>query len=216
MPYTPGNFDIVHQYVQWGGVLPGGEIWSCGLRIAPVAGVTPAPDQALCDGIATAISTFHSSTGGHITSRAQLQFVKVNPIGVDGKYAFPVSIVKNFSPVILGGGTGSATPPNQVALAATLTTDVARGVASKGRFYIPVPDCNSASDGLLATADVTAVKTAVNLLVTNINAVSANYDVAVFSRKSGAATHRLVTGCKVGRVLDTIRRRRNKIAEKYV
>jgi predicted peroxiredoxin len=57
--------------------------------------------------------------------------------------------------------------------------------------------------------------TAATTLLTSLNAASANWEVAVFSRKQGAAGNRKVTGIEIGRVLDTQRRRRRSLAEGY-
>jgi hypothetical protein len=217
MPYTAGNFDIAHQYVQFGGTLPGSEQWSCGLRLAPVSGVTPAQDQAFCDSIATKISDYFQRATTWILPAAKLTWVKVNPIDVEGHYMFPTTIQKLFTSTVSGGKNLAQYTPNQIALAVTLTTDVLRGPAHQGRFYLPLPALlPTNNDGTLDVTQVGEVKTSTNTFIADLNAISANYDVAVFSRKSGAATHRLVQGVKVGRVLDTIRRRRNKLTEKYV
>ncbi|HEY9013483.1 MAG TPA: hypothetical protein VIM84_00255, partial [Gemmatimonadales bacterium] len=60
------------------------------------------------------------------------------------------------------------------------------------------------------------VQDAAALWLTQMNASSTEFRVGVYSRKSGAPVHRLVTGVHVGRVLDTQRRRRRKLRELYV
>lgn len=213
--YTPGPFNGPHLYLQWGGSLPGGEIYSNGLRMAPVAGAgAPVFDQAMLNGAVAAISAYHARQTSWISPRCLLQFVKLNAITVAGKYAEAVThetVVAN----IPGGGNVDNTPANQVALAVSLTTDVSRGPAHRGRFYSPLPCVVPQADGLIALGDALNAKNSATTLLTALNALSANVKVAVMSRKDGAPGSRFVTGIQVGRVLDTQRRRRNKLAEAY-
>jgi hypothetical protein len=135
-------------------------------------------------------------------------------INTSGHYALQTTFEQVVADVG-GGGTGGNLFPNQVALAISLTTAVTRGAAHRGRFYMPMPNITVVSDGLIAAANRDAVKGSADTFLAAINAVSANYDVAVFSRKAGNPAHRLVTGIEVGRVLDTQRRRRRQLVETY-
>lgn len=213
MAYVAGNFDQAHIYVQWGGKLPGGEDWSCGLRMAqqPFGDATMTPQQKA--DIAAKISAFHQGNAASISSAAKLSFVKVNTITAQGTYRDDPAhqaIIQD------APGAGSTPPyPNQVALVVTLTTGFSRGPAHKGRFYLPLPVVPLGTDGLISSAAAQTVSGGVDSLVTNLNATTTDWKVAVFSRKLGAPAHRLVTGNLVGRVLDTQRRRRRKVGEDY-
>lgn len=215
MAYTAGNFDQNHLYVQWGGMLPGNEVWSCGLRmVASSPDSIAASDATLLSGLVSAITAFHTRSTTMISTRAVLQYVKANAVGVNGKYLYPTtqqSILANTN----GGASAANTLPNQVALAISLTTGVGRGPAHRGRFYIPLPAILPQSDGLIDATVRDGIKTSATTFLTALNAITPNFQVGVFSRKSGAATHKLVTGIAVGRVLDTQRRRRNKLIETY-
>lgn len=228
MSYQAGPFSHEHGYLQWGGVLPGAEIWSCGLRLGAldnsIGGAFDyegAQVDTLLDYYVTKITAFHQRAVSMISNRAKLDFVKLNKIGVDGHYADQGnSHVRFLNPKIDGGGVGNA-PPNQVALALTLTTDVQRGPANKGRIYIPLPMAVPAPDGLISDADATAIMHSFRTLLEDISDTpgidsDATPDVLVMSRKAGSPAARYVTGVKVGRVLDTQRRRRNAIRENYV
>jgi hypothetical protein len=142
--------------------------------------------------------------------------VKLNMVNTAGHYATDSTYQQIVSPVS-GGASVAAGSPNQMALAISLTTDVTRGPAHRGRFFIPMPQVAlDPSLGTVSTTDATAIKTRTTTLLTALNAVNANYKVAVFSRKAGNPAHRDVLGIQVGRVLDTQRRRRRKIAEAWV
>jgi hypothetical protein len=216
MPYTAGPFIDPHMYVQWGGKLPGGEQWSCGLRMGQVAPGTWLAGDAATDlaAISTAISAFHARAGSKIDSRALLSFCKVNFIGTDGKYVLPTTNEHIFADI--PGGITSGYTPNQITLAATMLTAFSRGPAHEGRFFIPLPAMFVTSSGLIDAADGAAVKASCATLLTALNAVDSKYKVMVFSRKAGAAAKNAVTGFKIGLVLDTQRRRRKSLPESYV
>jgi hypothetical protein len=215
MSYTAGNFDSAHLYVQWGGKLPGPEIWSCGLRLRKKTAGAIDSGAGLLVGVSAAIATFHASADAQISAAAKLSFVKVNAIGVNGKYSGDGTNQALYADTP-GAGAAIQKYPNQIAWAVTLTTGFSRGAAHKGRFYLPLPDCYiSGTDGRVSTAAAEQLHGAVSTLLTNLNAVNTDYEVAVFSRKSGAAGNRRVTGNAIGRTLDTQRRRRSAQVEDY-
>jgi hypothetical protein len=215
MPYEVGPFDSRHYYCQWGGTLPGNDEWSCGIRLAPNDPQSAVNDPALLAKVATAIQKFHTTAGAGISGRAILTFVKCNLIEADGHYSEGVTYEQVMANVPGGGGSTNS-PPNQIALAISLTTAVSRGPAHRGRFFAPMPIYLLANDGRISTADQALAKTTATTLLTELNAASANTKVAVYSRKRLAPAHRIVTGIAVGRVYDTQRRRRNKLVEAYV
>ncbi len=214
--YVVGPFNDVHMYVQWGGKLPGGEQWSCGLRLAQHATGTWLATDAATDlaAISAAISAFHVRAATRIDSRALLSFCKANMITVDGHYVLPTTNEHVFAD--LPGGVSSGVMPNQITLAVTTLTAVTRGPAHEGRFYLPLPSMGIGANGVIEVGDQTSVKGSCATLLTALNAVDSKYGVAVMSRKSGAPAQNMVTGFKVGAVLDTQRRRRRSLPEAYV
>lgn len=210
--YQPGPFDTSHLYLQWGGKLPGNESWSCGLRFAAVVDVNSGDPAGMLAGVTTAVQAFHTAALTTTSPDCKLSFVKLNMINATGHYALQ-STFEQIVADVAGGGSATTRYPNQVALAVSLITDVSRGPAHRGRFYVPMPTAIVAADGLISTSARDGVKTAATTFLNSLNAVNANYDVAVFSRKQGAPAHRLVTGIEVGRALDTQRRRRRKLTE---
>jgi hypothetical protein len=213
-PIVQPPFDATHLYLQWGGKLPGGEQWSNGLRFASTDGsvVTPTDQNAMIGACVTALTAFHSGASfSH--AGAKLSFVKLNAIDVDGTYAIDTTTQTVVADV--GGGFSVPVYPNQVAIAVTLETGFSRGPAHRGRFYVPMPCIAVDANGVISTTNRDSLKEGVDTLLAALNAVRSDYKVAVFSRKRLAPSHRLVTGCHVGRVLDTQRRRRNKLVEAY-
>ena len=214
MSYEAGPYDSNHLYLQWGGKLPGGEQWSCGLRLYGPSATAVADAVSLSDDMVAPIRAFHVSTSSYICAPAKLSFVKLNAIGVDGKYMSP-STNEQIVADVAGGGPSTPQHPNQVALAISLETGFTRGPAHSGRFYMPLPGFAVGTDGLIAASDRDLVKGAATTLLTSINATNSTWKVGVFSRKVGVAGHRAVTSIAVGRVLDTQRRRRRSLPESY-
>jgi hypothetical protein len=216
MAYTPGPFgDSMHLYLQWGGKLPGNESWSCGLRmIKKGAGPWTSNDPAaMLAAVTTAVGAYHSRAGTSISPSAKLSFVKLNAIAADGHY-----IDETTREQVVGDTPGGGTDryfPNQVALAVTLETGFSRGSAHRGRFYLPLPAIPVATTGLIDIGDAVGVRTSTETFRVALNAVAANWQVGVMSRKLGAPAQRPVTSIHVGRVLDTQRRRRRSLAEDY-
>jgi hypothetical protein len=215
MSYAIGPFDSQHVYVQWGGKLPGNEQWSCGIRMySTVTGGSLTRDPGFLAAVETAIQAFHTSPNTNISAAAKLSFVKANNVGTDGHYLEAVTEQVIVADV---GGNGPAAPthPNQIALCYSLVTGYSRGPAHRGRFYAPLPCHVIGADGLMDASGQLYAKNAGNALVTALNAITANLQVGVFSRKLGSPGHRKVTGVEVGRVLDTQRRRRRSLLEQY-
>lgn len=212
--YQAGPFDSRHFYVQWGGKLPGNETWSCGFRMLRTAGHVVTDGPALLVGIGTALAAFHAHADTQINPAAKLSFVKVNSIELDGTYTLDTTDEATYAD-IAGGGGAAPLYPNQTALACTATTGYSRGVAHKGRFYLPMPSIYVASTGLIADANRDIVVSSLATLRTAVNGVVSGYQMAVMSRKAGSPGHRAITGFEVGRVLDTQRRRRRSLVEDY-
>jgi len=213
--YQVGPFDAPHLYLQWGGKLPGSEEWSCGMRFASTGGTPTDTDPAsMLAGVTSAVQTFHTAAASLIHTDAKLSFVKLNRIGTDGHYILPTTYEQIVADVSGGGGAGIRYP-NSVAWVVSLTTGVSRGPAHRGRFYVPMPVAAVQTDGSFNTTAQDSLGGTVDTLISVLNGQALYYRLAVFSRKAGAPTHRLVTGNEVGKTPDTQRRRRNKLLEVY-
>lgn len=214
MPYTPGPFSAVHLYLQWGGKLPGGESWSNGMRFINKGGGAAGDEAAMLAGAGAAVAAFHARSATGISPLAKLSFVKLNAIGTDGLYIADSTTEATYADVA-GGNSFGTNPPNQICIAASLTTGFSRGVAHRGRFYIPLPVYTPDATGLIGSTEATQTHGSVTTLLANLNAVSTHWEIGVMSRKLGSPGARRVTGVEVGRVLDTQRRRRRSLPETY-
>lgn len=214
--YQVGPFSTPHLYLTWGGPLPGNEQWTCGVRLAPTSAQSEAQAvsaaAALLPDYVTPLKAWFISAQSMISSTCRMNWVKCNAIGTDGEYIEDTTNEAAFADIY--GSVGMAVP-NQIALAISLITGFNRGPAHRGRFFSPMPAIAVGADGLIAAADRNYTKTSAETLLAGINNQSAVWDVHVMSRKAGAPAHRSVSGIEVGRVLDTQRRRRNKLPETY-
>lgn len=211
--YQAGPFDSTHLYCQWGGKLYGGETWSNGMRFAGPAASASADSAAMLANVGAAIVAFHQRATSHIGAEVKLSFVKLNAVNTEGHYIDQATNQATYADLAGGGGAGGA--PTQIALAIGLTTGFSRGPAHKGRIYVPQPALSLTAGGVYAVADAAAIKASFETMRVALNAVNANWKLAVFSRKAGSPAHRLITGCQVGVVPDTQRRRRRSLIENY-
>ena len=229
MVYTPGPFDREHGYIQWGGSLPGGETWSCGVRVAATEGID-VPNwlllnagwdyEALNQHYADVISAFHASPEAQISARAVLEFVKFNGIGKDGRYLEQLTHEVTFLGVDGGVGGAGPHPANQICMVVSLLTGFSRGPAHRGRFYLPMPAMAPGVTGMVGEGERNVLSSRARDLIVDLSDVpgsdtASSPGVVVMSRKLGAPTTRRVTGVAVGRVLDTQRRRRRSLPEAY-
>jgi hypothetical protein len=196
-----------HMLLSFGGPLYVGEQWSVSLRSTPNFADG---DTAGLDAIAQAVSTWFTTGAPIIGAAARLAYVKFNRIGPDGKYVGATTNRVDFTPV--RGGNTVATHPPQISLVATLETGVTRGLANRGRMFLPCPVAGVDGNGRISANAALEVATKVAGLLSTLNALTPYGETRVYSAV-GSGASRLVTGVTVGRVLDTMRSRRTSITE---
>lgn len=196
------------------GSLPQGETWTWSMSFGSDFGPAAAPEEVPA-GVLTAIETFHESSDVALGAGVTLNAVKLNMIGTDGRYVNPSDTVEHIyeTPV---AAAGTIQLPPQAATAVSLLTNFRRGLAHRGRFYVPRLGRTVGTDGRLTTTEQSALLTAAAAMVDSLNdALGPNFFCAVTSdRREGA--QRRVSGLAVGRVVDTIRSRRRGLDEDYL
>lgn len=226
-----------HQYVTVIGDSYGStEKWQFGFRLT-AGGVS---NQATADALKPIIQKWWIGTAAPYSvgvsfkpvSYFRLGEIKVANIDVDGTYPPTLPSASSFiQPPLAGTGNPPAGQSAQQTMAVTLVTALPRGLASKGRMYLP-PCANMLPDptGLVPTANILGIVDSVRIMFTEINADPLIGSVAVFSRGRGvpvddtlrhryrytypnAGAMQLVTGVRMGRVVDTQRRRRRSLLE---
>jgi len=200
--------------LQASGTLHGSEQWSWTLSLVPDTNDVDAIDapEAVPAGVVAAVEAFHTGVG--ISSAARLNTVKLNAIAPNGRYASEGDTVYHDYGQPGVSGAGAAKYPPQVSLAISLMTEQSRGLASKGRFYIPSPVLDLQSDGRISANDAALVAGVATTFVQALNAAVVGFSVGVASDVRTGALRR-VTEVRVGRALDTIRSRRGKFREEY-
>ena len=198
----------------------GNEIWSTGFFMGSETEDIGAVPQTLVDEIATRWSTFFVLSGSSISSNYLTTQVKVALLSTAG-VTDPLNVVYHTYTTPPQGANGGTAMPPQSSLVCTLTSAISRGLAAKGRMYIP----GFAGGGPDATGHIssTAVGNIATALQTFINGVNTDVGAGfhVINASFGSVKHSLpgvnavVTGIKVGNVYDTQRRRRNGLVEAY-
>jgi len=161
------------------------------------------------------VSTFWISTSSKFSSSHRLVSVKLAPIATNGRYPDGEVAVEHVYGTPPTGGTpsgGNEWPP-QCAYVITLLTAAPRGRGSKGRVYLPpLVQPVDTTTGLIPD-QITAVGATFKTMVNAINALSGVGTVGVVGKTGEFGSSRAVTGIRLGRVVDTQRRRRRSLAE---
>lgn len=220
------SYDRQHVLVTWGGPLATTEQWSCGARFAAVPNGDPNPPVDVTGAEFTAlrnqvdevwarlVTWFQSgNSGAAIGSLAQLSWCKLALITEGGDYADEPA---SFEATPVNPPTTTQLPP-QCAYVVSLRSGLSLGRANYGRFYVPVPTWAPGQNGGLATeAQAASARTAAK---TMLKGVEADLQVVVSTMRLvimsnlGFGHTKLVSELGVGRVVDTQRRRRNKLNE---
>lgn len=192
-----------------------GETGQIGVRFSSPKAAT----QARVDACAAAARQFWA-TAATIPNNFALKYLRLARVGTDGRYSNASSFDYLFTDSaagLLGGGSGVAPYPLQVACATTLTTAVPHGQASKGRIYLPPLPVALAADSQWTIAQTTPRSAAVAAFLASVGPILGG-PAAVYSKgtvRSGAGLKRNVTGVKTGRRPDVQRRRAKGIVETY-
>lgn len=203
-------FPGISKYLSLSGALRGGETWSMGFRMTGMGFDGPqAGEEAALAELVTRIQTWWG-TQNVMGAGVWLGTIKYNNINMSGKYTFPYTVRHDFPTQLSSAST--CTHPNQVAMVATLETGQTRGLAHRGRIYLPLPPMPVGTDGKISEANATGAAATVKGLLDTINAAPGSGRVLIGS-KVGVGAFRNVTGVSVGRVLDTMRSRRTSLTE---
>jgi hypothetical protein len=197
----------------------GTEIWTTHVYTGATNRDVNPPTDAGMQAFADAWKTYFTSGGAGLHQSTHCTSIKYATIKTDGKTDVDSVKYLDYSPQ-LNGAVNFAVNPNQIAVVVTLMSDEVRGLASKGRMYLPAPgsEVSATSRKWGGAAGVAAG------IKTFLDTVNGNFEIgdqvilASQGRKApnvGAPVNRQVRHVKVGDVLDTQRRRRNALVEVY-
>ena len=211
------------------------EEWSTGFRMLargslggiPVvtAGALSDAAEAIIEPVTAAFRAFHvGGATAQMGTMTYLDRVTITPIGVNGR-KLPDAVTaigegSEFSLPAGGPNALTAQTPFQCATVLSLRTDVPQGPAAKGRMYAPVAASVAINTGQMPEAFSQDLLDRGVTLINACNAAdpdpgAASVEVAIFADNL-LASYKTVVGLRCGRVPDTVRRRRNHLAEQYL
>jgi len=212
-----------HSLVTFGGVLnlnaTETEIWQCGVRVRAVGTGGPLADHdAYLASASTALSAWFSdaSTAAKFPASATLNWMKANPIQQDGKYSDPNTHLHDFTTPVPGAST-STTVPDILCICLSWQTGKAirkGSYATHGRIYPPNYLAAAASGDMRLSAGVAGFWAARgHALLAALNGTGHPCVPIIASPHSHEQEP--ITGCRVGDVYDSQRRRKSALKEVY-
>jgi len=208
----------------------GQEEWSTGFYLGSDSGDALDPGTTSAAAIAARWTTFFTHAQAFVSTAYKTDAVKVSLLNTDGDVDLSQIDIYDYPSAITGVSGGAPLPP-QISVVATLTSDNQRGLASKGRMYLPGvnlpifptdPHFSPTEQGQMATKleeFIEGVNDEFNLpgrvvLASKGHKVQGPGGPDDYSYADGIT--RYVTGLRIGNVYDTQRRRRNGLVEGYV
>lgn len=210
---------VVHVTMS-GAMLGGAEEWQTGFYVGRPAADADVPNQLFVDAVRDAWQTFFTAPANAISTAYTFTQVKAARLATDGKYD-GTDVAISFPTAAVQGPRGGNPMPPQIALVATLVGGSGKGLAGKGRMYLP--GINEVVDGSGHINQAFCGTLATNLAAF-FNSLNASFDIPGEVINASKGTAKLlginarnipVNGVRVGNVYDTQRRRRNALAEVY-
>jgi hypothetical protein len=210
---------VVHVTLS-GAMMGGAEEWQTGFYVGHPDADAAVPNQLFTDAVRDAWTTFFQHADVGISNWYSFTQVKAARLTEAGKYDGTDVPVSTPAAAVYGARGGNVFPP-QIALVATLIAGSGKGLAGKGRMYLP-----GINEPIDATGHLTAVYTqkVATQLAAFFNTINASFDIPgeVINASKGrqkllgiGARNVPVNGVRVGNVYDTQRRRRNGFSESY-
>nr|CRY96555.1 hypothetical protein [uncultured prokaryote] len=173
------------------------------------------PDADYGTAAELAYRTMIQGLSGQRAAYSAFTAVKVAPIKVDGHYAGEPFLTPALNPAV---GVNPTVVP-QASIALTTWTGSTLGKGNYGRMFLPHSGVPDASTPLLSTTLAGNVADAFATFITAINAIPDGGVATIMSQPSLITTWpgsaKPVTQVRVGRVVDTQRRRRASLDESY-
>jgi len=218
MPY-PASF---HRLVILGTLYS--DTFNVTLSIVPgLTGSMPAVPQTLANSLGAAIGTWwddtYASTGASglsITGNAAYTGIKLNRINTAGHYQ-DTPTIQYIAPTPIPGGALNGSVP-QLSLVTSLRGQNYRQHAGKGRMYFPPGTGTGGLDSSGRVSVTTAQNHAIGVrrllgIVLDSYATAGINAVPGIASNVGSGAFQAVAAIRVGRVVDTMRSRRNKLLE---
>lgn len=219
MPLLDSAQKVVHVTLS-GQMLGGAEEWQTGFYMGSAEADAAAPTQQFADAVRDAWIPVFTAFANGFSSAYSFTGVKCARLQKNGLYD-GTPIAESFPATAINGGSSGNPLPPQVALVATLVAGSGKGLAGKGRMYLPGIKFAVDGGGHIGTSDTQRIA---DQLAGFFNTINGSFDAPgeVINVSRGhkkllgvGARNVPVNGVRVGNVFDTQRRRRNALAETY-
>lgn len=203
------------------------DIFNTTMTIIPTTGGSlPAVSDALLEDVADVVGDWWPNiisttpSGLSFSTHSVLTSIKLNRINASGHYQDSTA-KEHIYPTPIPGINGGNFPP-QLTVVASLRGAAPRALAGKGRMFFPLnaPTFSGlGTDGRLTSATATGYATAVKDLIMSIAGVYTSNGVSGvvgIASKVGGGAFQAADIVTVGRTVDTMRSRRNKLPEEFV
>ena len=204
----------------FGSAFGGDEEWSTGFYMGALSNDIVPPTQATADAFLTRWQTFFTAANSSICSGYKTEGVRTTLYNASGVMD-PAANFYAYPTVPFAGGGASTPQPAQISLVASLHATPQRGLASKGRMFLPGVNIAMGVDGRISSTNVTSLVTTLKTLFTGMNGDTNVPGDLINASKGGTGlgalppVNRAVTNLLIGNVYDTQRRRRNTLTETY-
>lgn len=197
------------------------EIWSIGMHLGMEDGSTVATAFEDLDlaALHTAFVT-NLMVEGYPSLATSVLFGEVR-LGLYNQYGQLVGDSRNYFGPSYGSGLDDSSYIPQHSVVVSLLSDLPRGKTAKGRFYLPAGFGLPDADGYISNTDRANVITQVEAFLNAVSdvATSADPDLRIVNFSAGTALVDAilnpVVSFRIGNVVDTQRRRRNGLRERY-
>lgn len=219
------SYSSPHVLLRFGGSAASGqESWSCGVRLKANGPLSNAEllefSQASVETMSEVVEGYFTSTEASFNPLCELDYVKLNPIGTDGKYLFPNDPVEFLFQTPAPVGAGSPAGPLQLAYCITLRGTYRRGPAAFGRWYVPVSLSGTTGTGVMSESGALTKANRAGTFLEDIQLIDIGdparvFRVRLYGDGVGGPKESGVRLVQCGNVYDTQRRRREQIEETY-
>jgi len=207
----------------------GAEIWSTGFFLGSETTAAPEVTAPAPNYIADHWETFFEHAQSEVAWSWQTTEVKVAKLDQAGETIEDEVEYYTYPSPIVGGKTSNGYPP-QISIVATLQSSNVRGLASKGRMFLPGLAPNIGQFGKIDATQLGTIATNFNSFLSAVNddtgvpgkVILASFGHITARDLSGKPTgwgpgeNKLVEHVRFGDVFDTQRRRRNALNETYI
>lgn len=190
------------------------EIWNTGFNViaSPNKDIDTSVLSDIAGIVADAWDSFFAVSGQGVgmSPSYETDLVKASHIGVDGKLVNNQVYEYFYEPPIKGGAS-QFRPAPQLALVATLRSDVRKGPAALGRMYLPSPFATVQADGQVTESQRITMQNRFSQFLDTVNlALPTDMNLGLTS-PVGDGVQSSITRFRIDSRIDTQRRRANHI-----